>query len=132
MRMRNVIKSAPWVLVALGMTSVAAADTAFVLDGHKYSSPINIIYGTENQSVDNPQVVNCTSNGLPVPDIPVGTTLHTGDNIHIALNAVNYSLSQSRMYFTSVFGNVVCQGGVYEDDLFIGGFEKLNLDTKSF
>lgn len=125
MRMRNVRKPAILALVAFGMTPVAIADTAFVLDGHMYSSPINIIYRTDNQKVKNPDIVNCTTSGIPVPDIQVGTTLQTGDNVHVALNAVNYSLSQSRLYLTSVFGNVVCQGGVYEDGLFIGGFEQL-------
>lgn len=125
MRMRNVIKPAVMALVAFGMTSVVAADTAFVLDGHTYSSPINIVYRSDNQKVKNPNVVNCTTSGLPVPDIQVGTTFKTGDNIHIALNAINYSLSQGRVYLTSVFGNVVCQNGVYEDGLFVGGFESL-------
>jgi len=117
------------VLVVFGMASAHADSTAFVLDGHKYNSPTNIVYRTDNQKVKNPQVSNCTSNGIPVPDIQVGTTLKTGDNIHIALSGVNYSLSQGRLYLTSVFGNVLCQDGVYEDGLFIGGFEKIILDS---
>jgi|GEM_PF-1780639 len=131
MRMRNVIKPAILALVASGMTSAAVADTAFVLDGYKYSSPINIVYRTDNQKVKNPDITNCTAAGIPVVDIQIGTTLKTGDNIHIALNAVNYSLAQGRFYLTSVLGNVICQDGVYEDDLFVGGFEQL-IDGKLF
>lgn len=116
-------------LVVLAMATVANADTAFVLDGHKYSSSSDIVYRTDNQKVKNPEVSNCTTNGLPVPDIQVGTTLKTGDDIHIALNAVHYSLSQGRLYLTSVFGNVICQDGLYEDGLFRGGFERVILDS---
>ncbi|SRR5690554_798829 len=123
MRMRNLIKPAVLVLGACTMVSAQAANIAFVLDGHKYDSPANIVYRTDNQKVKNSTVKNCTTGGIPVPDIQVGTTFKTGDNVHIALNAVNYSLAQGRFYLTSVFGNVICQGGVYEDGLFIGGFE---------
>ncbi|MCX7545277.1 hypothetical protein [Marinicella gelatinilytica] len=119
--MRNLSK-----LVALAVLSVAPvvnADVAFVLDGHKYSSPSNIIYRTDNQKIKNPMVTNCTAGGIPVPDIQVGTTFKNGDNVHIPLNAVYYNLAQGRLYLTSVFGNVECQNGTYEDGLFIGGFE---------
>ncbi|KAA3639154.1 MAG: hypothetical protein DWP95_11090 [Proteobacteria bacterium] len=110
-------------LVVCGMTSVATANVVFVLDGHTYSSPADIIYRTNNQKVLNPNVINCLSGGIPVPNLEVGTTFKTGDNIHIGLSAIHYNLNQSRFYLTSVLGNVICNGGVYDDGLFIGGFE---------
>lgn len=125
MRMRNLIQPALLVLGACALTSVCAANINFVLDGHKYDTPGDIIYRTDNQKIKNSLMTNCTTGGIPVPNIQVGTTLKTGDNIHIALNAVNYSLSQGRFYLTSVFGNVICQDGVYEDSLFTAGFESL-------
>ena len=123
MRMRNLPKPATLALVMCGMASMASANVAFVLDGHSYSSPPNIVYRTDNQKVKNPNVTACTSNGIAVPDVPGGTTFKTGDNIHIGLTAVHYNLHQSRLYLTSEFGNIICDSGVYDDDLFVGGFE---------
>ena len=123
MRMRNLPKLATLALVMCGMSSMASANVAFVLDGHTYSSPPNIVYRTDNQKVKNPNVTACTSNGITVPNMNFGTTFKTGDNVHIGLSTVQYNLSQGRLYLTSVFGNVICNSGVYVDNLFTGGFE---------
>ena len=125
MRMRKLKTPAVIALALAGMTSVQAASIAFVLDGHKYNSQNPIVYRTDNQKIKNPNMANCTSAGAPVPDSHVGTSLKTGDIVHIALNSVNYSLAQGRLYLTSTLGNVICQDGVYEDGLFVGGFEQL-------
>lgn len=123
MRMRNLVKLALMVLVTLGISSVNAAQVEFVLDGYKYNSPVDIIYRTDNKKVKNPLVQDCTSNGLAVPDLSVGTTFQTGDSIHISLSSVQYNLSHGRLYLSTVLGNVICQGGVFDDVLFMGEFE---------
>ncbi len=95
-----------------------------ILDGYAYEISSDISFDLQQQiiHIDQSNMTNCLRPGGFLPLDNANTSLQTnGQSIGITYN--RYFVTDNIYLVTSQTSNVICDNGVYVDDLFVNGFE---------
>jgi len=104
--------------------SYAMDDLEVILDGYAYTVYSNVTISLNLQFIfiADSDLVNCLRpNGL-IPLNNADTTLIT-NNQGIGINKIRYAVESRLLFLTSETSNVVCENGLFVDQIFVQGFE---------
>lgn len=115
-------------LLSLGIFSsgaLAMDNLELILDGHAYSvnSNVNININQQTIFIAESDLFNCMRpNGLP----PLNNASMTliANNQDIGIEQFRYYVEAQLLFLTSETSNLVCDNGVFVDQIFVQGFEQ--------
>lgn len=112
-------------LSSLPLTSHAFVDIEVVLDGYAYTvnSDVAINLGQGTIIIPDSSLENCERPNALIPLNTAYLTLIT-NNQDIGIDQFKYSVQSRLMFLTSETSNVVCDNGLFVDQIFGQGFEQ--------
>jgi|GEM_PF-3954861 len=111
-------------LISFNTASFAMDDLEVILDGYAYQVNSDVIISLPQQFIfiANSEMENCMlPNGLP-PSDTAGLSLIT-NNQGIGIKRFRYAVESRLLFLTSETSNVVCDNGLFIDQIFFDGFE---------
>ncbi len=112
-------------LGGLSSTSWAMGDLELILDGYAYAvnSNVNININQQTIFIAESDLFNC----LRPDDLPplnnASMTL-IANNQDIGITQFRYYVEGRLLFFTSETSNLICDNGVFVDQIFVQGFER--------
>ncbi len=96
-----------------------------ILDGYAYEVNSDITFDVDQQiiNIDQSNMTNCQRPGgfLPLDDVNI--SLQTNSQ-SIGITNNQYFFAENLYVLTSQTSDVICDNGVYVDDIFVNGFEE--------
>lgn len=112
-------------LCSLTYKSHAFTDVEVILDGYAYAinSNLSINLGQQTITIPDSDLENCMRTGGLLPLNNAYFTLLT-NNQAIGIDQFKYFVESRLLYLTSETSNVVCDNGIFVDQIFDQGFEQ--------
>jgi len=110
-------------MVTLAMNKLAMNDLEVILDGYAYAVNSDVSINLEPQTiVVDSELENCLRPNGQLPLNNASWTLTT-NNQEIGIEHFRYAIESRLLFLSSETSNVVCDNGIFIDQIFVHGFE---------
>ena len=110
-------------LTSFAGNNLALSNLEIVLDGYAYVTSSDVIINLEEQTINvESEIENCTRPNNQPPLNNSNWTLIT-NNQEIGIEDFHYIIESRLLFLTSETSNVVCDNGLFIDQIFVDGFE---------